>query len=363
MAQKTWRRVEQKAPTTNNPDRVVYGWVDLDDGLVVTTSVEVGKPPPLSLSGTVGVTHKLSGLSVVQHGATAAYVRQVLPLLRAMPIPWAEDEKVCTAAFTTLDEAASLAYKAIAEHKYEPPTTAPLQVPIGCFTPAELLKVWPTPKKSTKLVVAGEEVYLDHRSDEPWRFDRVRAYLRVAPAHATVRVDVDEQSGELRVSVAYGFGGANFFVRLGVGVEAAARAKTLMEESLAGFDHAIASPPPVARLAPRPRPAPSPSPAKVAKAPRVAKVASSDGFDTALAVASGIPNLAAWMQDGELLRSGEHVIRPSSSGFTWQHADGSSSSKSYANVGTAVFYLQASRFPEWKRGSFESYAASHGIAA
>lgn len=94
-------------------------------------------------------------------------------------------------------------------------------------------------------------------------------------------------------------------------------------------------------------------------APKAAKV--NDGFDTVLAKRSGIPNLAGWSQDGGALRFCGWTIFAHLDGFAWA-AGGevhlTSAKRPFRHALDACRSAQAAQFPDWKKGSFESFIAA-----
>ena len=85
-----------------------------------------------------------------------------------------------------------------------------------------------------------------------------------------------------------------------------------------------------------------------------------DGFDTVLAKRSGIPNLAGWSQDGGALRFLGWTIFAHLDGFAWA-AGGevhlTSAKRPFRHALDACRSAQAAQFPDWKKGSFESFIA------
>jgi hypothetical protein len=95
--------------------------------------------------------------------------------------------------------------------------------------------------------------------------------------------------------------------------------------------------------------APTPSPTKA-----------SAGFDSPIAVASEIPNIAGWVDVETRLAFQHYSVRAVHGGFAWSNGGELNLNKSgqpFRRQADAIYAAQCSRFPDWKTGSFASYRA------
>lgn len=95
-----WTRIQIEV-RTHDGTLLVHGWEDTPGAALIVTSLLPADGPPPSFGGALTLTHRASGLNVVYEEG-AAYRNAVLPLLRAMPIPWAGSAQACEAAFAAL---------------------------------------------------------------------------------------------------------------------------------------------------------------------------------------------------------------------------------------------------------------------
>ena len=93
----------------------------------------------------------------------------------------------------------------------------------------------------------------------------------------------------------------------------------------------------------------------------VATTSASTGFDSPIAVASGIPNIAGWTDLQSHLGFGGYSVRSlPTGGYAWSDGGGlniSKSKKPFRRQEDAIYAAQCSQFPEWKTGSFAAFRA------
>ena len=370
--------------------RDVHAWQDAPDAPLLITSLTTAKDddggdvlPPASMSSNLMITHRASGRGAIQCRVPAAYIRQVLPKLLALPLPWAADLKTVETAFHKLSAEDGQLFETICKGDDAAPSKDHYDFPIGVFSLAAFRDQVPAYNPEQRVKVLDEvRIVTKHRTDGEHPFGanlvRLRAYLAACPKTGTVTSTV--QAGDLIANIRFttafgGTGSAVFKFQLKLDPATARAASAIVDAQLEAEATGIPARP-ILRVVSAPReevlaPEPTPARAPVAKpAPRVAKPAAIGcelGMDTKLAVASEVPCLAGWTLADQVHAFGAYRIGPvavegSADGWCWYtDADATRHLKRggvpFTRPENAVFAVQCSKFPEWKTGSFDAFLA------
>lgn len=309
---------------TSRTKRVrVHAWQDdAASPLLMTSFVNAEDPPPTMTSGLM-LTHRSSGLGVLGVSVNATYLRRVLPKMLGLPLPWDSDHDTIGTAVMALTDDHQAILTTICAGKDPEPERRTYVLPVGVFSLIAARTLLLAYHSDQRVQVLDEIRFVHQPSgyEHPVGANVVRArqYLALCPGDAQVTGTVERGRYLLHVAFSNGRGGATFEFHLHLDPATERAAVAFVAERLAAQ---VGPPPtqkPMLRSVPRPtEEEPSPPAAPRPRPPRPVMVQDgAPGMNSSVALSSGIPNPAGWVQDGHTLTFHDYLVGPlSMSGHT-----------------------------------------------